>query len=605
MKAISVSALCRACLDEAFRERLLRGEKPPTRHFTPPGEVPLYGRLFHRLAERFTEWLVAQGEGLGEDDSTALWGILYERLAERRLERICRAGKADSAWHLASALKAFCGRLAALLRERSPARGFRGLFLASEFPLAAIPVPAGARAVLLSGKIDAVRALSPGALEIVDYKLTRGERMKLDLLQLAIYARMLEAARPGRAYEGVLEYYEPKLEEVRVEAKDLQAIFSDVVAPVLALLGGEAAGRKRGAAPPDFSPPAPGPGDLSAAIRECFSRFGVKVEVIGRREAPQLVRYEVKPASGVRVSSIASRAEDLKVALSLPLVPVIEAGPGRVTIDIPRERPLPVPWREVIESPGLKGHPSPVAFAVGVGVEGRPLVCDLADPNTCHALVAGAAGAGKSELLKSIVATLAHRTAPDRVRLTLIDPKILTFTRLAALAHVDQPVVTEPAETLPRLEAAVEEMEERYRMLSREGFENLSDRFAAGRADIPFRVILFDEFGDLVLAGRNEKQSFERLVGRLAQKGRAAGVHLILATQRPDRHVVTGIIRANLPLKICLRVVSQVNAKIVLDRAGAERLLGRGDLLCDRGFGIERAQAPLVTADDLRAMSRT
>lgn len=605
MEAISVSALWRACLDEAFHERLLRGENPPTRHFTPPGEVPLYGRLFHRLAERFTEWLVAQGGSPVEADPSALWGLLYERLAEKRLERISRAGKTDSAWHLASALKAFCGRLGALLRERNPAGGFRGLFLASEFPLAAIPVPAGGRTILLSGKIDAVRALSAGAIEIVDYKLTRGERMKQDLLQLAIYARMLETAHPGRAYEGVLEYYEPEIEEVRVEAQDLQAIFADIVAPVLAALAGEPARGKKYAAPPDFSPPAPERGGLSTAIRECFSRFGLEVEVTGRREAPQLVRYEVRPAAGVKVSSLSSRAEDLKVALSLPLTPVIEAGPGRVTIDIPRERPLPVPWREVIHSPELKGHPSPVAFAVGVGIEGRPLVCDLADPNTCHALVAGAAGAGKSELLKSIVATFARRTTPDRVRLTLIDPKVLTFTGLAALAHVDQPVVTEPGETLPRLEAALEEMEERYRVLSREGFENLSARFAAGRADIPFRVILFDEFGDLILAGRDEKQSFERLVGRLAQKGRAAGVHLILATQRPDRHVVTGIIKANLPLKICLRVVNQANAKIVLDRAGAERLLGRGDLLCDRGFGIERAQAPRVTAEDFRTLFNT
>ncbi len=605
MEAISVSALCRACLEETFRERLLRGENPPTRHFTPPGEIPLYGRLFHRLAARFTERLVDRGAGRGEADSSALWEELYERLAAGRLARICREGKTDSAWHLASALKAFCNRLAALLRERDPAGGFRGLFLASEFPLTAIPVPAGGGTLVLSGKIDAVRALPRGALEIVDYKLTRGERMKQDLLQLAIYARMLETAHPGRAYEGVLEYYEPALEEVRVRARDLQAMFADVVHPVLAALAGEAPGVRKPSPQLDFHTPVPEPADLSEAIRECFSRFGLAVEVTGRREAPQLVRYEVRPAAGVKVSSLASRAEDLKVALSLPLTPVIEAGQGRVTIDIPRERPLSVPWREVIDCPELKGHPSPVAFAVGIGIEGRPLVCDLADPNTCHALVAGAAGAGKSEFLKSIVASLVHRAPPDRVRLTLIDPKILTFTSLAALAHVDQPVVTEPGETLPRLEAALEEMEERYRVLSREGFENLSARFAAGRQDIPFRVILFDEFGDLVLAGRNEKQSFERLVGRLAQKGRAAGVHLILATQRPDRHVVSGIIKANLPLKICLRVVNQANAKIVLDRAGAERLLGRGDLLCDRGFGIERAQAPLVTAEDLRELLRT
>jgi len=603
MEAIGVSALCRACLDPAFRERLAAGENPPTRHFTPPGEIPRYGRLFHNLVERYTDWLAERGEAEAESDPLALWGQLYERFAARRLERICRGGKTDSAWHLASALKAFCAHLSALRRERNPRGGWRGLFLASEVPLQAIPVPAGRRTVWVSGKVDAVRALPDGALEIVDYKLTRGERMKQDLLQLAIYARMLGIAHPGRPCEGVLEYYEPGLEEVRAAAKDLEAMFEDVVSPVLVRLAGGAPAPRAPDASPAGAGPVPQAGDLSAAIRDGYLRFGLAVEVTGRREAPQLVRYEVKPGSGVKVAALASRAEDLKVALSLPLLPVIAAGAGRVTIDIPRERPLPVFWREVVESPEVQGHAGPVAFPVGVGIEGRPIVCDLADPNTCHALVAGAAGAGKSELLKSIVATLAHRNAADRVRLTLIDPKILTFGNLPPLGHVERPVVTDLEEALPRLEAAVEEMEERYRVLSREGCENLSARFAAGRSDIPFRVILFDEFGDLVLAGRSEKKAFERLVGRLAQKGRAAGVHLILATQRPDRNVVTGIIKANLPLKICLRVVNATNAKIVLDRAGAERLLGRGDLLCDRGFGLERAQAPLVTAEDLAALA--
>lgn len=601
MEEISVSALCRACLDPTFRERLAAGEKPPTRHFTPPGEIPVYGRLFHRLAERYTDWLIGKEEAEEELDPFALWGHLYERLAARKLERICRRGQTDSAWHLASALKAFCAHLAELRRLRQPQDGWRGLFLATEFALKAIPVPAACRTVLLSGQVDAVRALPDGTLEIVDYKLTRGERIQQDLLQLAIYARMLEIAHPGRPYEGVLEYYEPALEEVRVRAKDLEAMFDDVVTPVLTRLAGGRSPLKKtkiGSQKPGSETE-----DLSAAIQGCYANFGLAVEVTGRREAPQLVRYEVKPQAGVKVSSLASRAADLKVALSLPVLPVIAAGVGRVTIDIPREKPLPVLWREVMESPEVNRNQSPVAFPVGVGIEGEPIVCDLADPNTCHALVAGAAGAGKSELLKSIVATLVSRNPADRVRLTLIDPKILTFGSLPAFGHVDRPVVIDLREALPRLEAAVEEMEERYRVLSREGYENLTARFAAGRPDIPFRVILFDEFGDLVLAGKSEKKAFEQLVGRLAQKGRAAGVHLILATQRPDKNVVTGIIKANLPLKICLRVVNQTNAKIVLDHAGAERLLGRGDLLCDRGFGLERAQAPLVTATDFSALA--
>jgi S-DNA-T family DNA segregation ATPase FtsK/SpoIIIE len=142
-------------------------------------------------------------------------------------------------------------------------------------------------------------------------------------------------------------------------------------------------------------------------------------------------------------------------------------------------------------------------------------------------------------------------------------------------------------------------MDMRYRRLNREGFENLSARFLAGKTDIPFYVIVFDEFADLILAGNEEKKEFEKLVARLASKGRAAGIHLVLTTQRPDSKIVTGLIKANLPLKICLRVTSATNSQIISDQNGGESLLGRGDLLCNRGKGIERAQSPYISQEEL------
>jgi S-DNA-T family DNA segregation ATPase FtsK/SpoIIIE len=155
---------------------------------------------------------------------------------------------------------------------------------------------------------------------------------------------------------------------------------------------------------------------------------------------------------------------------------------------------------------------------------------------------------------------------------------------------------------LPHLLDAAEEMDKRYQVLFREGFESLSDRFKDGKKDIPYHLIVFDEFADLILSDKKTKKDFEAVVTRLAAKGRAAGIHLVLATQRPDKNVVTGLIKANLPLKVCMRVINATNSSIILDQTGAEKLLGRGDLLCDRGKGIERAQSPYIRQDEFRKL---
>jgi len=344
--------------------------------------------------------------------------------------------------------------------------------------------------------------------------------------------------------------------------------------------------------------------DLSNAIRKCFADFNLEVEVVGRQEAPQLIRYRVRPAPGVKVVSLANRADDLKVALSLPQTPVIVPSQGSVVIDIPKEKPDTVYWREVICRQEFLHSTSPVAFPVGVGVDNNLLVADFADPNMCHGLVAGVAGSGKSEFLKSMVAALIRRSKPDDLKLTIIDPKILTFGSLSSgLPHLSEAVITDVNAAIPCLNEAVADMTARYKTMARENFENLSLRFKAGKTDIPYRVIVFDEFADLILSGTDAKKEFERLVARIAQMGRAAGIHLMLTTQRPDKNVVTGLIKANLPLKICMRVVNSTNSNIVLDQTGGEKLLGRGDLLCDRGKGIERAQSPYVTQEELRELA--
>jgi S-DNA-T family DNA segregation ATPase FtsK/SpoIIIE len=609
--SITVTELKCASLDPEWRRRWMMGKKPSTRSFAPPGEPSVYGTLFHRIGDEFVGWLVeSRRKAASISDAGDLWGELYERFGASRLARVAQTGHVESALHLSEALKAFAKRVAGL-RARTPAfKSWRDVYLANEFVLKDVTVQAGGAALRVSGRLDAVRFDPEDAVEVVDYKLTHGNQFKHDLVQLAIYTRLLELARPGLKFKGMLEYYEPQLHAVAVAKDDLEAIFRDLVEPILL----ELAGGKPSAAPalrhPVQMKAAPAAiaetesPDLSEAIRKCFADFKLDVEVIGRQEAPQLVRYRVRPAPGVKVVSLANRADDLKVALSLPLSPVIEPSQGSVVIDIPKETPDIVRWNEVIRRPELIGNESPVAFPVGIGVGNHLLVADFADPNMCHGLVAGVAGSGKSEFLKSMVAALISRSRPTALKLTIIDPKMLTFGSLPSdLSYLTEPVITDVNAAIPCLDKALDDMTARYRTMAAETFENLGLRVQAGKTDIPYRVIVFDEFADLVLSGTDAKKEFERRVARIAQMGRAAGIHLVLTTQRPDKNVVTGLIKANLPLKICMRVVNTTNSNIVLDQPGGEKLLGRGDLLCDRGKGIERAQSPYISQEELRELA--
>ena len=342
---------------------------------------------------------------------------------------------------------------------------------------------------------------------------------------------------------------------------------------------------------PDGEVPPDPDADLGKRIEATFADFGLQVRVLDSIAAPQLLRFRLQPEKGVRVVSLVARAKDLQVALNLNEPPKIDAAPGHVTVDLPRSEPQPVSWTALSQSRELKENPSPMAFPVGIAVTGEPLLADLAHPNTCHLLVAGTAGSGKSEFLKSLVASLIARNRPGTLSFSIVDPKVLTFGGIGDSPWLANPVLTTLDEAIILLRHTVEEMENRYRQLAQEGLMNLKERFDRGRTDLPFRVIIFDEFADLILSGKAEKRDFETLVSRIAAKGRAAGIHLILATQRPDRSIVSGLISANLPAKICLRVTKDTNSRIILGESGGECLLGRGDMLCDLGRGITRCQS--------------
>lgn len=607
-RTLTVTQLKWAVLDPEWRERWRAGEAPltPTPQ-TPAGGFSVQGQQFHRLARAFTAWL-SHGKPRGtipEPRTEAeLWHELYHRFAERPLTELAMAKHLLSANHLSGCLQAFCGRLADLRAAHPGLSGWPDLFLDEEMTIQ--PVAIGASGPMVSGRIDAVRTDAQHGLVVVDYKLSRGSQAKHDLVQLAIYTHLLERTKPGLAFAGMLEYYEPKLTVLDVTRDALRDLFQDMVRPVLEGLGsqpGEASQwpkPKMGAARPKADKPRPSEPDLGPRIEQTFAAFKLAVKVIGKVAAPQLIRYQIQPAPGVKVVSLANRAEDLQVSLSLPTPPRIEPSQGFVTIDVPRDDPDAVFWRDIRGDQALQSHPSRVAFPIGLGVDGKLVICDFADPNTCHGLVAGTSGSGKSEFLKALVASLIARNSSESLRITLIDPKILTFGELHDSRHLTGPIVTDLVDAIHWLEQAAEDMERRYRQLGDEGFQNLGQRIAAVGTDLPFHVMIFDEFADLVLAGKGEKKQFEDLVARLAAKGRAAGIHLVLATQRPDRAIVTGKIKANLPLRICLKVTSSINSQIILDEPGGEALVGRGDLLCDRGRGVERAQSPYLPPGELK-----
>jgi S-DNA-T family DNA segregation ATPase FtsK/SpoIIIE len=574
------------------------------------------GVRFHKEVEKLVGWLTARDsyQAAARIDSAdgllhQLWATSLQALTDKLFEE----GRGEEAALFTERMRKFCIRLIELRRQTTRFENWQDIFVCAEQNLPRIPVPIGDTVVEIRGRVDAIRIHPERHLEVVDYKLSQGARQKPDLVQLAIYGHLLPIWRPGCEFCGTLEYYLPQFHEVAVAQADMKDIFDGMVFPVLHEMFApqsriECKARKPGAvrpaepatAKPRESSRATAETDLAAlgqAVVEAFRGFNLVVEAASAIEGPQLVRLRLIPGPGVKVSSLANRAEDLQIQLKLAQPPLIKAGKGFVILDLPRPEPKPCFLKEALSGTLASALKSTVAFPIGIDVEGAPVVADFADPNTCHALVAGSTGSGKSEWLKAMVASMLLRSTPQQVKIALIDPKILTFAGIEASPYLWRPVAT----TLAILRDAVKEMDSRYQTLAREAFVNLGERINAGKTDLSFLILIFDEFADLILAGREDKREFEALVARIAGKGRAAGIHLVLATQRPDRAVVTGLIKSNLPLKICLKVANTVNAQIVLDEPGAESLFGKGDLLCDFGKGLVRAQGLFIPQTDFLA----
>jgi len=605
----------------------------------PSGEaLPMRERgiLFHELACRFVQQLIDS-----ESVDTPVEDCLKRFLDQEQLWDAVKAFDSREP-RLSDALTALAAHIERIRREAGVLSSWQELYVATELQVHQVLGVYENVTILLTGRCDVLRRqVRGGAPEIVDYKLSSvGGTAVEHQLQLALYARLLSQGANPMACRGTLELYSPQLAMVHFSHEELLGFFRKEIEPALRRMARQAleqnpAARQialdmvlRGSGDADASDPGvdvsieaePEPvarvaesepvmrfssADPSRKIEEAFRSFRLEVAVIKRLEAPQVVRYLARPARGVKVTSLANRGEDLQVALGLKSRPLVFAGPGYVCIDVEKPSPDVVTWAEVLRRDELKSTASPVAFPVGLAVDGSLATADFSDGNMAHALVAGASGSGKSEFLKSLVASLISRNVPGTLSLSVIDPKILTFAALEGSPFLREPVISDVARAMRCLRDSIDEMDRRYRLLRNEGFENLTQRLAAGKRTIPYRVLVFDEFADLVLSSRDARREFEHRVALLAGKGRAAGIHLVLATQRPDREILTGLVKANLPLKLCFRVVNAANSQIVLGEAGAETLLGKGDLLADLGGGLIRAQAPYLTKEEFERVSRS
>ncbi len=328
--------------------------------------------------------------------------------------------------------------------------------------------------------------------------------------------------------------------------------------------------------------------DKSAELREkgkllvdTLASFGVNVRITGIRRGPTVTRYEIQPAAGVKIAKITSLADDIGLNLGGKSVRIEAPIPGKpaVGVEVPNNTKDTVSLREILESPEFQESQSKLTFAVGKDIDGHVILGDIA--KMPHMIIAGTTGSGKSVCTNSIIMSILFHASPDEVRLILVDPKVVEFQPYDGIPHLLIPVVTQPQKAAGALNWAVLEMERRYMLCATYGVRDLKGYNAIAEKNpdlkkLPQIVIIIDEFADLMMSSGKE---VEAAVIRIAQKARAAGIHLIIATQRPTVDVITGLIKSNVPSRIGMSVKSAVDSRTILDATGAETLLGNGDLL--------------------------
>ena len=356
-------------------------------------------------------------------------------------------------------------------------------------------------------------------------------------------------------------------------------------------------------------------------LEQAFAEFGLNVRVSEIDTGPVVTQFELELEKGLRLSKVTALEDDLAIALRVPAVRVVAPIPGKNTVgvEVPNDKQVMVRLRELLQSTGVGCESLRLPLFLGKDVSGRPLAVDLA--KMPHLLIAGRTGTGKSVCLNTLIISLLMTRTPDEVRMLMIDPKMVELSPYKRIPHLMHPVITDMKKAEAVLAWAVDTMEERYDLLARAGVRHLDSFNKLGRAEIlerlgvgendpeasavperlPFIVIIADEMADLMMTSGKEVEAY---IIRLAQKSRAVGIHLVLATQKPTVDVITGLIKSNLPARISFQVASKMDSRVVLDESGAERLLGSGDMLylAPGTSHVTRAQGTYVSDDEINAV---
>ncbi len=594
-----------------------------------------------------------------DDVARTLAGSLLRLLAADLARTPSYASMPAEVDDLAEALREFARHVAGACSKGGvvPAEATARFLAGAELPLE-FAVDHGGGSVRLTGRIDALHVPPGGAAEVVEYKLTDESGEDLDHAQVALYRFLLARARDLDAAPVILRF-RPGLTVTRLPARAADALVEKRLIPLMADMARWAAEPRSapatertdlcaacpvraaclqtypeplpardeppaGATRPRPDPagdlhdspavsalPAPAPPAAAAADRAAVADAEkirrlildiLKRQGVSHPTAPpplvgsRLVQIEVSVSRG-SVSAVERAAADVEHRLAADhglTAHFSKKGALRV-FTIARAEPRLVRLAGLLAARADYLAARPGRFVVGETTEGAPLTGDLSDPSACHLLVGGVTGSGKSVLLRSIAASLVHFHSPAAIDLTLIDPKRISFGRLAAglAAHLHRPIVHATGDAVPILAELVEEMELRYSLFDGARVQDIDEYNDTQPASerLVRRVVIIDEFQDLVTQ-RPTRDAFLDTIQRLGAKARASGIHLILATQRPTRDAVPTSIKANLPGKIALRVTSAGESRIILDTRGAENLLGKGDLLADLGHSPVRAQAP-------------
>jgi len=351
-------------------------------------------------------------------------------------------------------------------------------------------------------------------------------------------------------------------------------------------------------------------------LQESLAQHGVETQLVGSTVGPTVTRYELELGPGVKVAKVTSLQKDIAYAMAATDVRILAPIPGRsaIGVEVPNSRRQLVALGDLLNSPEATAAEHPLEVAIGKDIAGRPVFLNLA--TTPHLLIAGATGAGKSSGINCIITSLLMRTTPDHVRLILIDPKQVEMGQYQRLPHLLTQPVTNPKKAANALGWAVKEMERRYDVLSEVGYRDVTgfnNALATGKFQVPagrnaeefehlpYIVVVVDELNDLMMVAARD---VEESITRIAQKARAVGIHLIVATQRPSVNVITGVIKANVPARMAFAVSSLTDSRVILDQPGAEKLVGKGDMLLLPGNSsvANRIQGSFVSEDEVRAV---